>query len=256
MKNYRNFEEECEQALHNGEISKQDEILLTKIAKAIANEDENITMTLKVFDSLNSHTIKCDCLFVDNWQDKIKKALQESYFYYRNVWQGWSDCSITVKSNEISKGVRKIISEHRDNAMYKALGQKRKQSCQFGDFVDAIVQLAQKGQYEKCDGIIEDLIRNYNTSVLISEEEMLNDLEIVINGTSEEIEQITDKYNSDITNIKNTLMIKIRSFDRDYMYRTGFFDLNPSDHEIIERKLKGKPFSDVKPFKMLSEVKL
>lgn len=265
--NLMKFTKQCEEALNNREINKVDYLLLTKISKAIYKEDSNIKMSLIVHYDMHHHRIECDCYNIEDWQDKIKKAVKSAYIYYQNVSMGWSGCYITVMSDNIDKSTKNILSEHRDRMMYKRIGEKRKTNCQFASIVDYIVQLAEKGRYEKCDGILEDLIRNYDTSSLLTEEEMLDDLKTVINGIStdendeyyiysDEVHQIADKYNDTIGNIKSTLMVKIRCFDENYLYRDGFFDLNTEDHQIIERKLKGEPYDDVAPFKMLHEIKL
>lgn len=265
--NYTIFKEECQQALDNNEINKRDFLLLTKIALAIAEEDSDIKMSLQVYSDAYNHEIECDCHFIDNWQQKIEKAVKKSYIYHQNVWQGWSDCSIIVTSDSPSKSVRKIISDHNWEQTYKTIAQKRKATTQFGDVVDYITELAKRGKYEKCDGIISHLIHNYDTSILIPEEEMLNDLKEVIDGTTDDFEndtyqytdnvyRIADKYHTDVINIQSVLEMKIRCFDIDYLCQDGFFDMTPKDYEIIERKLQGKPYDNVKSFKMLSEIDL
>ena len=96
---------------------------------------------------------------------------------------------------------------------------------------------------------------------------MLKDLQTVIDGTfddekndcyvyNDDVYAIAEKYNTTEHNIKGVLQMKIRCFDRNYLYRDGFFDLTTEDFEIIKRKLKGESFDDVEPFKLLSEIEL
>ena len=267
MNNYNVFEKECQQALDTNEINKRDFLLLTKIAKAIYEEDKDIAMSLTAYDSGNSHKIKCKCNFIDNWEEKIKMAMKKAYIYHQNVWLGWGECSIIVTSDTWSKSVSKIVNAHIEKNMNKSIAERRKKTSQFGELIEWIVKLAEKGKYEKCDGIIEDLIRNYDTKQLISEEEMLKDLQTVIDGTfddekndcyvyNDDVYAIAEKYNTTEHNIKGVLQMKIRCFDRNYLYRDGFFDLTTEDFEIIKRKLKGESFDDVEPFKLLSEIEL
>ena len=264
--NYDRFKEECQQALNDKEINQRDFLLLTKIGKAISEEDENIKMSLIPYNSANSHKIECQCHLVEGWESKIERAVEKAYIYHKNVRLGWGECSIIVTSDTWSESVSKVLSEHRDKQMHKPIAERRKKTSQFGDLVDWIVQLAERGKYEKCDGILEDLIRNYDTKQLISKEEVLKDLQTVINGTStnedddyiynDDVYAIARKYNATEHNIKSVLQMKIRCFDKNYLYRDGFFDLTTEDFEIIEKELKGEPFDDVKPFKLLSEIKL
>lgn len=266
MNNLLKFEDECLIAYENGEIDRLDKKLLFKIAKAINEEDSNIEMELEPFYYADRHSIKCNGICIDNFESKIKNAVKKAYVVHKNIEFGYSHCRVKIPSAQYPKSVNDAISERRDKNMYNKISEKRKQNCHFANLVDFIVTLAEKGKYEKCDGIIEDFIRNFDTSALITEEEMINDLKTVIDGSyidendndayTDDVYAIADKYNTNVSNIQGILQIKIRCFDRDYIYRQGFFDLNTQDHQIIERKLKGEPWGDVEEFKLLSEIEL
>lgn len=259
------FKTEC--ALSYG-LDEIDRRLLFKIAEAIFEQDEDIEMHIEVFKYSDRHSIECSGTFVDDFEKKIKKAVESAYVYHKNVEFGYGNtCSVKIPTSTFSPSVKKAIDEKRERNLHKKIAERVKPTCQFTDLVDYIVKLAEKGKYNKCDGIIEDFIRNYDVSQLQTEEEVLNDLQKVIDGTiddeendiiryTDEVHHIADKYGAKPTNIESLLYVKIRCFDRDYLYRTGFFDLNTQDHEIVKRKLKGEPFDDVPPFKMLSEIDL
>ena len=233
--NYKNFKQECEKAFTNNIISKEDVLLLTKIAKAISEEDKGIEMHLDAFVSINSHNIECNCLFVENWQKKIKKAMQIAYFYHKNVWFGYDTCTIVVGSNSISAKAQEIVQKHRDKQIGEMLGEKVKPTCQFAQIIDYIVKLAEKGKYNKCDGIIQYLISHHDSFSFTTEEELLNDLKQVKLGN---VEEIAKKYKTDINNIESLLMIRIRCFDALYLFNNNFFfDLCSEDYNIIDELL-------------------
>lgn len=267
MRNYYNFEKQCQEALNNKEISNRDKFVLTKIAKAIAEKDSYIRMKLKPHYFMTTHQIKCSCVGVENYQSKIKQALEEEYFLYGNFSDGWGECSISIDAEHIPQSTSKILSDYTDKKFNQKIGEKRKKSCQFANQIDMIVSLVEKGKYEKADGIVQFLItHNIDKDKLLSEEDMLDDLRIVINGTSEDengytqysddVQEIANKYNVSKETIKDVLEIKIRCFDIDYLCNDRFFDMMPDDYEIIKRKLNNQPSDDVEKFKLLREIDL
>lgn len=265
MIHYHNFEKQCQEALENNQISKRDKFVLTKIAKAIAEKDSYIKMELNPHYYMTTHQIKCSCVGVENYQSKIKKALEEEYFLYGNFSDGWGECSISIDAEHIPQSTSKILSDYTDKKFNQKIGEKRKKSCQFAQHIDMIVSLVEKGKYEKADGIMQFLITHINKDKLLSEEDMLDDLRTVINGTSEEngyikysddVEKIANKYNVSKEAIKGVLEVKIRCFDTSYLCNGRFFDMMTDDYEIIERKLANEPYDDVEESKLLYEIDL
>lgn len=265
MINYHNFEKQCQEALENKQISKRDKFVLTKIAKAIAEKDSYIRMELNPYYFMTTHQIKCSCVGVKNYQSKIKKALEEEYFLYGNFSDGWGECSISIDAEHIPQSTSKILSDYTDKKFNQKIGEKRKKSCQFAQHIDMIVSLVEKGKYEKADGIMQFLITHTNKDKLLSEEDMLDDLRTVINGTSEEngyikysddVEKIANKYNVSKEAIKGVLEVKIRCFDTSYLCNGRFFDMMTDDKEIIKRKLANQPYDDVEESKLLYEIDL
>lgn len=266
MRNYYNFEKQCQEALDNKEISRRDKFVLTKIAKAIAEKDSYIKMELNPHYFMTTHQIKCSCVGVENYQSKIKKALEEEYFLYGNFSDGWGECSISIDAEHIPQSTSKILSDYTDKKLNQKIGEKRKKSCQFANQIDMIVSLVEKGKYEKADGIIQFLITHINQDKLLSEEDMLDDLRTVINGISEDengyiqysddVEKIANKYNVSKETIKSVLEIKIRCFDVNYLCNNRFFDIMTDDYEIIERKLANESYDDVEKSKLLYEIDL
>ena len=256
MINYHNFEQQCQEALENKEISRRDKFVLTKIAKAIAEKDSYIKMELNPHYFMTTHQIKCSCVGVENYQSKIKKALEEEYFLYGNFSDGWGECSISIDAEHIPQSTSKILSDYTDKKFNQKIGEKRKKSCQFAQHIDMIVSLVEKGKYEKADGIMQFLITHINKDKLLSEEDMLDDLRTVINGTEEDVEKIANKYNVSKESIKSVLEIKIRCFDTNYLCNGRFFDMMTDDYEIIEKKLNNEPYDDVEESKLLYEIDL
>lgn len=266
MRNYYDFEKQCQEALENKKISKRDKFVLTKIAKAIAEKDSYIRMELNPHYFMTTHQIKCSCVGVENYQSKIKKALEEEYFLYGNFSDGWGECSISIDAEHIPQSTSKILSDYTEIQSIKKIGEKRKKSCQFANQIDMIVSLVEKGKYEKADGIIQFLIEYADKTKLLSEEDMLNDLKIVVNGISEDengytqyssnVQEIANKYNVSKEAIKGVLEVKIRCFDASYLCNNRFFDMMTDDYEIIERKLANEPYNDVEESKLLSEIDL
>lgn len=260
---YNNFEKECKIAFKNKQIDTVDYKLLLKIAKAITKEDNSIKMSLEPFHYHNKHCIKCESNN-SNIQSHIKKAMQQAFVYHQNVYFGWTDCEIIVPASQTKESIHKLILQKNDETFRKQIAKKQKRNCQFANLVDYIVYLVQHNQYNKCDGIIEYYIRNYNTSQLITEEEMIEDLKIVRQGTtindddeyqySNDVNKIAQKYNEKPHTIEHILEIKIRCFDPNYLCKNNFFGLTTEDKEIIDRKLNNQPIDDVKPFKLLYEI--
>ena len=266
MINYHNFEKQCQEALESKEISKRDKFVLTKIAKAIAKKDSHIRMELNPHYYMTTHRIKCSCIGVENYQDKVKQALEEEYFLYGNFSDGWGECSISIDAEHIPQSTSKILSDYRDKKFNQKIGETRKKSCQFANQIDMIVALVEKGKYEKADGIMQFLITHINKDKLLSEEDMLDDLRTVINGTSvdendciqysDDVHKIAHKYNVSAESIKDVLEIKIRCFDINYLCNNRFFDMMTDDKEIIKRKLANQPYDDVEESKLLYEIDL
>lgn len=266
MEYYYKFEKECQEALESKKISNRDKFILTKIAKAIAKKDSHIRMELNPHYYMTTHRIKCSCIGVENYQDKIKQALEEEYYLYGNFSDGWGECSISIDAQHIPKATSKILSDYRDKKFNQKIGERRKKSCQFANQIDMIVALVEKGKYEKADGIMQFLITHMNKDKLLSEEDMLDDLRAVIDGTSidendyiqysDDVHKIAHKYNVSVESIKDVLEIKIRCFDVNYLCNNRFFDMMTDDKEIIKRKLANQPYDDVEESKLLCEIDL